>query len=60
MGRTISSFRIVLAMEKVEWKPSRIALDKLDRKKFGEMFDISTSTFQDVQIVSSISGFISL
>jgi hypothetical protein len=40
MGRTIPSFRIVLAMEKEEWKPFRNALDKKDRKKFDEMFDI--------------------
>jgi hypothetical protein len=40
MGRTIPSFRIALAMEKVEWKPFRNALDKSDRKKFDEMFDI--------------------
>ena len=40
MGRTIPSFRIALAMEKQEWKPFRTALDKSDRKKFDEMFDI--------------------
>ena len=40
MGRTIPSFRIALAMEKEEWKPFRNALDKSDRKKFDEMFDI--------------------
>src|SRR5919109_1740743 len=40
MGRTIPSFRIALAMEKEEWKPFRNALDKKDRKKFDEMFDI--------------------
>ena len=27
-------------MEKEEWKPFRNALDKSDRKKFDEMFDI--------------------
>ena len=37
MGRTIPSFRITLAMEKEDWKPFRIALDKSDRKKFDEM-----------------------
>jgi hypothetical protein len=41
MGRTIPSFRITLAMEKEEWKPLRNALDKSDRKKFDDMFDIS-------------------
>jgi hypothetical protein len=43
MGRTISSFRIALAMEKEDWKPIfRNALAKKDRKKFfDEMFDIS-------------------
>ena len=40
MGRTIPSFRIAIAMEKEEWKAFRNALDKSDRKKFDEMFDI--------------------
>ncbi len=40
MGRTIPSFRIALEMEKEEWKPFRNALDRSDRKKFDEMFDI--------------------
>jgi hypothetical protein len=40
MGRTIPSFRIALAMEKEEWKPFHNALDKRDRKKFDEMFDL--------------------
>ena len=40
MGRTVPSFRIALAMEKEEWKPFRNALDKSDRRKFDEMFDI--------------------
>jgi hypothetical protein len=40
MGRTIPSFRIALAMEKEEWKPFRTALDKSDRKKFDEMWDL--------------------
>jgi hypothetical protein len=40
MGRTIPSFTIALEMEKEEWKPFRNALDKSDRKKFDEMFDI--------------------
>jgi hypothetical protein len=43
-GRTISSFRIVLAMyEEADWKkPFCNALDKSDRKKFDDqmMFDI--------------------
>jgi hypothetical protein len=43
MGRTIPSFRIALAMEEAEWKPFRNALDKSDRKKFDEMFDIPRS-----------------
>ena len=42
MGRTKSSFRIALAMEKEEWKPFRNALDKSEeRKKFDEMWDLS-------------------
>jgi hypothetical protein len=40
MGRTIPSFRIALEMEKEDWKPFRNALDKSDRKKFDDMFDI--------------------
>jgi hypothetical protein len=40
MGRTTSSFRIALAMEKEEWKPFRNALSKSDRKEFDEMWDI--------------------
>jgi hypothetical protein len=40
MGRTIPSFRIALATEKEDWKSFRNALDKSDRKKFDEMFDI--------------------
>jgi hypothetical protein len=40
MGRTIPSFRIALTMEKEEWKPFRNALDKSDRKKFDEMWDL--------------------
>jgi hypothetical protein len=34
------SFRIALAMEKAEWKLFRKALDKSDRKKFDEVFDV--------------------
>ena len=40
MGRTVPSFRIVLAEEKQEWKPFRNALDKSERKDFDEMWDI--------------------
>jgi hypothetical protein len=40
MGRTVPSFRIVLAEEKAEWKPFHNALDKSERKEFDEMFDI--------------------
>ena len=40
MGRTIPSFRIAFEMERAEWKPFRNALDKSDRKKFDEMWDI--------------------
>jgi hypothetical protein len=43
MGRTIPSFRIALGMEKEEWKPFRNALDKKDRKKFDDMFDVLRS-----------------
>jgi hypothetical protein len=40
MGRTVPSFRNVLAMEKTDWKPFRNALDKSERKEFDDMFDI--------------------
>jgi hypothetical protein len=43
MGRTIPSIRVALAMEKEGWKPFRSALDKSDRKKFDEIFDIPRS-----------------
>jgi hypothetical protein len=32
MGKTIPSFRIVLAEEKAKWKPFRNALDKKEKK----------------------------
>jgi hypothetical protein len=40
MGRTVPSFRNVLAEEKQEWKPFRNALSKSDKKSFDEMWDI--------------------
>jgi hypothetical protein len=40
LGRTIPSFRIVIAEEKQEWKPFRNGLDKSERKSFDEMWDI--------------------
>jgi hypothetical protein len=40
MGRTVPSFRIVIAEEKQEWKDFRNALDKSERKDFDEMWDI--------------------
>ena len=40
MGRTVPSFRNVLAEEKQEWKPFRNALDKSERKSFDDMWDI--------------------
>ncbi len=36
-GRTIPSFRNVIAEEKQEWKSFRNALDKSERKAFDEM-----------------------
>jgi hypothetical protein len=55
MGRTIPSFRNVLAMEKAEWKPFRNVLDKSERKEFDEMFDIPrlylSSCSNSVQLV---------
>src|ERR687890_717549 len=40
MGRTVPSFRLVLATEKAEWKTFRSALDKSERKEFDQMWDI--------------------
>jgi hypothetical protein len=40
LGRTVPSFRIVIAQEKQEWKDFRNALDKSERKQFDEMWDI--------------------
>jgi hypothetical protein len=40
VGRTVPSFRLVLATEKAEWKTFRNALDKSERKEFDEMWDI--------------------
>jgi hypothetical protein len=40
MGRTIPSFRIVLEMEKAEWKPYRNAIPKSEKEQFDEIFDI--------------------
>jgi hypothetical protein len=40
MGRTLPSFRIVLAEEKKEWKPFRNGVDNKERKEFDEMWDI--------------------
>src|SRR5215217_739189 len=55
MGRTIPSFRNVLAMEKADWKPFRNALDKSERKEFDDMFDIPrlylTACSNSVQLV---------
>ena len=38
MGRTIPSFRNVLAMEKADWKSFRNALDKSEIKEFDDVF----------------------
>ena len=40
MGRTVPSFRNVLAEEQREWKVFRNALDKSEKKAFDEMWDI--------------------
>ena len=53
MGRTVPSFRIVLAMEKAEQKPLRNALDKKDRKQFDEMFDTLEFTFPPALILTA-------
>jgi hypothetical protein len=35
-----SSFRLVLATEKAEWKTFRNALDKSERKEFDQMWEL--------------------
>lgn len=41
MGRTIPSFRLAIAMEKVQWKPFCDALDRREeRKQFDGMLDV--------------------
>jgi hypothetical protein len=64
MGRTIPSFRIVLAMEKAEWKPFRNALDKSEKKQFDDMFDIPrlylTACSISVQLVAIHPTIISI
>jgi hypothetical protein len=40
MGRTIPSFRIAFEMEERRWNLFRNALDKSERKRFDDMFDI--------------------
>jgi hypothetical protein len=40
MGRTVPSFRIVIAQEKAEWKQFHNALDKKERNEFDQMGDI--------------------
>jgi hypothetical protein len=64
MGRTIASFRIVLEMEKKEWKPFRNALDKKEKNEFDDMFDIArlyiTSCSNSVQLVPLQPIFISI
>src|ERR687897_414741 len=41
MGRTVPSFRYVLASEKSEWKPFRDALDKKEKMEFDGMWGIA-------------------
>jgi hypothetical protein len=41
MGRTVPSFRYVLASEKSEWKPFRDGLDKKEKREFDDMWDIA-------------------
>ncbi len=41
MGRTVPSFRYVLASEKSEWKPFRDALDRKEKREFDDMWDIA-------------------
>jgi hypothetical protein len=41
MGRTVPSFRNVLAMEKKEWNTYRNALDNKEKIEFDEMWDIA-------------------
>jgi hypothetical protein len=56
MGRTVPSFRIVLEMEKEEWKSFRKALEKSERKEFDDMWDLTRlctlACSNSVQLVS--------
>ena len=56
MGRTVPSFRIVIAQEKSEWKLFRNALDKSEKKDFDEMWDVPrlyvSACSNSVQLVS--------
>jgi hypothetical protein len=65
MGRTVPSFRIVLAEEKQEWKPFRAALpNKKERKEFDDMWDIPrlyiTARSNSVSLVPIQPIFISI
>jgi hypothetical protein len=55
LGRTVPSFRIILAEEKQEWTPFKKALDKSERKSFDEMWDIArlyvSSCSNSVQLI---------
>jgi hypothetical protein len=64
MGRTVLSFRMVIAEEKKEWKPFREGLDKKEKKVFDDMFDISklyiSACSNSVQLVPLHSIIISI
>jgi hypothetical protein len=64
MRRTVPSFRIMLDMEREEWKPFRNALDKSERKEFDDMWDIPrlyiTACSNSVSPVSLQPIFISI
>jgi hypothetical protein len=47
MGRTVPSFRNVLAEEKAEWKPFREALDKKERKDFDDVLTEVWEFYED-------------
>ncbi|MFL6340339.1 MAG: hypothetical protein ACJ72U_02195 [Nitrososphaeraceae archaeon] len=54
MSRTIPSFRIGSVEEQKEWKSFHQALDKSDRKTFGNMFSIVHSIIQLVLLLLNI------
>ena len=50
MGRTIPSFRLACMAEEMKWRSFRSRLDKDDRKKFDECFQLHACIIVPAQI----------